>query len=277
MPLVGFEKIKSRIKTPPRLSCCQSAGSQKFILGAILAFVGVVSIVVGGWWYPKKVQEKMNNWVIEDVVIDGFADVGFKRWLHQTGYGGELRPVTQRKFYLFNVTNTEEVLWGRDKPRIKEVGPFIYSVHSNKYDVTFESSEEPSVKFKVYTFVEFDQARSSPLSLDDRIASINLPYTQVLVNLEKHNLTETYLAARFANHAFQSYKKQLMGSFLAEAKRDALSRFLTKLYASLRLQEVPYELGTRYAEMRTAHIPSALNSVYAKVQHSHTHKTHKDT
>jgi hypothetical protein len=50
-------------------------------------------------------------------------------------------PIFQ-KFYFFNVTNPSEVQKNGDRPRLQEVGPFVYRMDIKKNQINFSDSEE---------------------------------------------------------------------------------------------------------------------------------------
>jgi hypothetical protein len=259
-------------------------------------------------------------------------------------YGGLLDTPTRRLFYLFNITNLNDVLWGRSRPVLQEVGPYVYTVIASKYDVRFGVADgSPYVSYKVYTRLEFDKTWSMGLEESDQITTVNLPYKQVLVKLKESGLTESYLSSSYAHDAYLDYKGFLLGdepkeleeleggsasarrrattatdaahntgtsnsnsassglggarvlssrvlsssvgdqgevtvsdpfepmpikNFLAHEKRRSLSRYLTGLYAEMRLQQVPATLGTLVPELHTRTVPSVLNRLYGKVHGS---------
>ena len=54
------------------------------------------------------------------------------------------------------------MLWGRERPELQEVGPFVYNIIATKYDVHFgtmaatNAPSTPYVSYKVHTQLQFD-------------------------------------------------------------------------------------------------------------------------
>jgi len=77
------------------------------------------------------------------------------------------------KFYLFHVTNPDEVLSFGEKPVLEERGPYVYLEHREKGDISF-ASDEPSVNFINTIGYEFMPEMSEGNTEDDELTNINL-------------------------------------------------------------------------------------------------------
>lgn len=76
------------------------------------------------------------------------------------------------KVYFFNVTNVAEVQAG-GKPRVKEIGPYIYSQYRRKYNIQFSDTRE-TVTFTQQQKYFFNARASAPLTENDSIVVLNL-------------------------------------------------------------------------------------------------------
>jgi len=57
-------------------------------------------------------------------------------------------------FYVFNVTNADEIVQRGYKPHIAETGPYGYTKNTFKYDVSFESADSRTISYKEYSYLE---------------------------------------------------------------------------------------------------------------------------
>jgi hypothetical protein len=247
------------------------------IMSAVSLGMGGVAVGVGGLWYPANAAADLDSDLVNAVVLtDPPADLQqltnpnneYVKWTRSESFGGKVSSdvsSTQLIFHLFNITNTEQVLWGEERAKLQECGPYAYNLHGSKFDVSFDNTKG-TVSYKLHERLEFVPEASIGDPTIDKILTVNIPYAQILVNLRKYNQSETYLVGRFGHEALVDYQQYLLGPFLAKAKRQALSRYLTSLYAELRRREVPRELATRYPEWLTASVPSTLTSLNAKMR-----------
>jgi hypothetical protein len=247
------------------------------IMSAVSLGMSGIAVGVGGIYYPEKAAADMDSGIVDAVVLTeppanqqelSNPSNGYVKWTRSESFGGKVSSdstSTQLIYHLFNVTNPEDVLWGKERAKLKECGPYVYNVRGEKFDVSFDNALG-TVSYKVHERLEFVPEASVGDPRLDRIVTVNIPYAQILVNLHKYNQTETYLVGRFGHEALVAYQQYLLGPFLAKAKREALPRYLTSLYAELRRREVPRELATRYPEWLTASVPSTLTSLNAKMR-----------
>ncbi|XP_065883764.1 lysosome membrane protein 2-like [Dysidea avara] len=102
-------------------------------------------------------------------------------------------------FYVFDTQNPDEYAAG-EVPVVKEVGPFAYKRHDNKFNVTW-NSDETLITFHRDIYYVFDPDKSVGDPHDYSITVINVPLIAVLDQLPADNLlppirsalTQTYL------------------------------------------------------------------------------------
>jgi hypothetical protein len=262
---------------------------------AFFITAGIATMSVGGALYPQMMQDQANAAVLDMASMTGYEDSDYPGFTRREYFGNRIAspldcfeeankavagtsrsfssctPV-QYEFRLFNLTNPGEVMSGEAKPFVREKGPYVYDVFVRKYDVKFNDNN--TIFYRVHKTLQlnnisqFNGLGSSP---EDRIITLNVPNFQLLVNLQKQsivskaNLTETFLAALYANEELSRYRDEIRGRFVAGQKIDGLGRYLTELYRELRLREVPRTLESRYSELLVQEVPHTLVGLYAKV------------
>lgn len=76
------------------------------------------------------------------------------------------------KVYFWNVTNVAEVQAG-GKPRVQEIGPYIYSQYRRKHNIQFADDRE-TVTYTQQQKYFFNSRASAPLTENDSIVVLNL-------------------------------------------------------------------------------------------------------
>lgn len=81
---------------------------------------------------------------------------------------------TQFKFtlYLFNVTNPKEVEEGKERPIVRELGPYEYLQHK-KFHIYDWEEEENLLNFKMERVFYRDESCKG--DLDDEVTILNVP------------------------------------------------------------------------------------------------------
>lgn len=90
-------------------------------MGIFLGILGLAMIVVGPIVYVS-INNALDQGIKDSLVIEGTDDSGYDGWRTN---GDAADPVQTASFFIFNVTNLNDVLTGAT-PIIKEVGPYTY-------------------------------------------------------------------------------------------------------------------------------------------------------
>lgn len=126
-----------------------------------------------------------------------------------------------RKFYFFNLTNPDEFLAQKEKPRFEEVGPYSYRARWVKEGIVWNSNGTISYReVKTYTF----DRNASVGSLSDRITTVNAPLVSagVLVNKIK-NFIKRKLTALIINRLDEHLLiERTVGELLFDGYNDPL-------------------------------------------------------
>ena len=67
-------------------------------------------------------------------------------------------PIVMR-FYIFNVTNAQQIESSGAVPQLQQIGPFVYNLEVKKEDVVFNNSDE-NVSFRERIVYHFDRENS---------------------------------------------------------------------------------------------------------------------
>lgn len=76
------------------------------------------------------------------------------------------------KYYFFNVTNPNEVLEQKEKPRLEELGPYTFRETREKVNITWNPNGTVSYRQIKRYYVQSDMTKGS---LDDMIVTLNMP------------------------------------------------------------------------------------------------------
>lgn len=98
---------------------------------AILVTVGVV-LIVGSLCFQAKFQSVFNNILANKLMLKPGSKT-------LESFKSPPVPIFMQ-FYLFNLTNKEEVLEGA-KPVLQQVGPYTYAEKQLKYDLKFDDEK----------------------------------------------------------------------------------------------------------------------------------------
>lgn len=76
------------------------------------------------------------------------------------------------RLYLFNITNPDEIMLG-DKPILREIGPYTWKIHMDKFDIKFYKNY--TLSYRENKWFEFlpDQSVGT---YDDIVTTVNVPY-----------------------------------------------------------------------------------------------------
>lgn len=95
---------------------------------------------------PFYVNWQIKKGIREQVVMESPESHGYSQFLDRNVQGE-----TTMEYYMFNITNPDEVLAGKEKPRLEELGPFIYNQRQVRADVKwFEKGDALSYRQHVY-------------------------------------------------------------------------------------------------------------------------------
>ncbi|XP_003747317.1 lysosome membrane protein 2 [Galendromus occidentalis] len=121
--------------------------------------------------------------------FDKFFDNALRDQMH-LGPNGLVFPAwrvselrTNMRLYLFNITNPDEVMLG-DKPILREIGPYTWKIHMDKFDINFYPNY--TLSYRENKWFEFlpDQSVGT---YDDIVTTVNVPYAAVAQRLKGQN------------------------------------------------------------------------------------------
>nr|CAD7452073.1 unnamed protein product [Timema tahoe] len=138
--------------------------------GAVLVFYVILFGLFGlPYIVDCDIVESPQNVVLKD------DSAAYKRWQKTP------KPLTM-KFYLFNVTNPEEVGQG-DAPILKEVGPYVYDEYQERVDI--EKHEDGTISFQKKNTFFFNQEKSGDARVDDVVTIINVVLLGTMLKIRK--------------------------------------------------------------------------------------------
>mmetsp|Transcript_22466 Transcript_22466/g.44139 ORF Transcript_22466/g.44139 Transcript_22466/m.44139 type:complete len:587 (+) Transcript_22466:153-1913(+) len=124
--------------------------SRKCLVCMTMGLVLSVALVIA---LPLAIDSIVRQGIRGNVVIDSAQADGFEQFRNISKTG-----LTYMEFYLFNITNPRGVLLG-EKPRLDEIGPFVYETSQIREDFTWNVSED-TLSYRQHTYYVFDPAET---------------------------------------------------------------------------------------------------------------------
>ncbi|KAJ6635490.1 Sensory neuron membrane protein 1 [Pseudolycoriella hygida] len=84
----------------------------------------------------------------------------------------ETKLLFKYKIYLWNVTNPSEITAGAEKPKLQEVGPYVFSQLRRKVNVE-DNQNEDTVSFNFHNVYTFDPKLTAPLTGNETVTLLN--------------------------------------------------------------------------------------------------------
>ncbi|KAK5576468.1 hypothetical protein RB653_007612 [Dictyostelium firmibasis] len=121
------------------------------IAGLFLSVIGAALFVISLALLPSVLNVATNNAIVDAVIVDSFKSQRYNDWAGQKS----VENYYKQYYYLWNLTNPEEVLNGKNA-NFEKVGPFNYKYEWNNSDVSFSNDGNlvTYIQSKSYTWVE---------------------------------------------------------------------------------------------------------------------------
>ncbi|XP_045106675.1 lysosome membrane protein 2-like isoform X2 [Portunus trituberculatus] len=133
------------------------------------------------------------------------------------------------QFWLFNVTNPEEIRYNGAKPVLEEVGPYTYEEVRVKY--AFNWTTEGSVSYLQNKSYVFSQEMSGDLREDDLITSINVLMVSLAAKVSTlHPLLLILLEVVFLRFSEKLFIRRQVGDLLFKGYPQPLLAEITKIF-----------------------------------------------
>lgn len=180
--------------------------------------------------------------------VDKFykCDEKFKEFIYDT----PTTDVRLMSFYVFNVTNTLDVIRRGYKPAIQETGPYGFYRRTYKYDIFFEAYDTRTVSFKEYTVLE---------EVTDPEACQKMFY-----RLDRNNLLDgnpcigDLCKCKDSNSAVQSVNPAFLNLIWKEGPHALLAQWSIEVY-----ENIKYNMEVLFPEVVKAHlVAKALEEIY---------------
>lgn len=130
----------------------------------------VLAIVLGFVLFPNTVENKVKQ---ELRLVRGTPV--WNKWV-------DIDSPILISFYIFNVTNPDQVEDGTEAPTLQELGPYIYRQRRQKIDPHSEDCKEVVTYEQKYTYW-FDQDKSGDLTEKDLVNIVNVPFIVCYLSL----------------------------------------------------------------------------------------------
>ncbi|KAG3096581.1 hypothetical protein PI125_g15934 [Phytophthora idaei] len=242
-------------------------------VGLALALVacGVVFIVLG--FHVLEADRKAQTAVLFQWMPKATATQTSESFLNCSTFTFAMDAPEFTSFYLWNLTNAEDVLGGGGtaQPKLKQVGPYTYEKRTRKLNVNFHAIEDDAyasdsygaVSYQVAATYHFSSARSRG-SESDLVVTLNASYVRHLTKLHAQTgRSERFLAAEFAHAHIRDYTNHLQSDFLAATKLRALRALLPEMVASVKREGMTAVINRQRRRVGEANLPAALVRMHA--------------
>ncbi|KAJ6635489.1 Sensory neuron membrane protein 1 [Pseudolycoriella hygida] len=100
------------------------------------------------------------------------------------------------KLYLWNVTNPDEIMAGTAKPKMQEIGPYVFSQSKQNIE-TLDDETADTYEFDLWNIYHFNPELSAPLTGNEQITFVHIVIVAaaVKVKLESPHLQDTLMEA----------------------------------------------------------------------------------
>mmetsp|Transcript_16259 Transcript_16259/g.33447 ORF Transcript_16259/g.33447 Transcript_16259/m.33447 type:complete len:1396 (-) Transcript_16259:49-4236(-) len=211
----------------------------------------VIAGVCGMLWVQFLFIWSFNSKIIFSAILDQndqwSLDQTYVDFVHKKND----RQTSLTSFYLWNVTNAEQVITIGDKPNVREVGPFGYIKNTYKYSVTFHPPDSHYVTYSQYSyytptqnpvdcyhmFFRMDKAVYSSQQVDcpgetcycrneeEMVNVINPKFMQVMEKEKPWGIM-----GLLSQEVFAEYKEVFTTSFVDSLKFSFLPKFMRSVF-----------------------------------------------
>lgn len=131
-------------------------------LGALGGIIILIAVIIGDVIFPSSITNRIKK---ERRLLKGTPT--WRNWF-------ELESPVYLNFYIFNVTNPDDVELGQS-PVLEEVGPYVYWEKQQKFNPVTESCKE-TVEYEEKITYMFDAEKSGNRSEEDLVNVVNMPF-----------------------------------------------------------------------------------------------------
>lgn len=142
-----------------------------------ISVFAIIALVLGVVLVVTRLPHKFINKQFEDHVVISLQSPNLPIWISPP-------PPIYMKYYLFNITNKDEVIKGA-KPKVVELGPYTYQMYVPRFDIAFYVND--TVESKTNHTLIF-RPNLSKGSVEDMIYHLNMPLVTIAEMVENMKL-----------------------------------------------------------------------------------------
>ena len=208
-------------------TCCNLRFCSGFALLICLTFL------IGGAVLPEAFRTLVKDDIQSSLVLQQSNTAGLKGFISDA----DSEDRVYAKFYVQSIANPLEVLKGA-RPEIKEVGPFVYRMRNERFNLTW-TEEGDILSFKQWAFFMFAPELSIGLDSETVVVSVNMLFHALAYNVVRYvprPLRGTVLALLYPASDYdrlfieKSVKETLFGYYdhhvsIAQVKEEYMQLF----------------------------------------------------
>eukprot|EP00697_Spironema_sp_BW2_P014722 gnl/Spiro4/524_TR287_c0_g2_i1.p1 gnl/Spiro4/524_TR287_c0_g2~~gnl/Spiro4/524_TR287_c0_g2_i1.p1 ORF type:complete len:536 (+),score=110.66 gnl/Spiro4/524_TR287_c0_g2_i1:143-1750(+) len=148
----------------------------------VVGFLAVLFLLIGIGG-PPFIQSQIKAGVEKQLRLDDPNGPGFSLFQDWNQTADKVPP-TYKTFNFWNLTNAEDWIAGRAKPRVSLCGPYSYREYKTRFNITW-SEDRDIIQFRTWERYVYDPATSCPTCDPDNdlITTLNMPLQGVLAQI----------------------------------------------------------------------------------------------
>jgi len=139
--------------------------------------------------------------VLSNLIIDGIKQQRVVTSVNSSGYtawvSSDYKDAPPQYFnvYIWHVQNPYMVMAGLEKPKLEQIGPFIYEYHTHFFNITWDTENHNWVKNMQFQRYNFQRKGSYNDPKQTNVTVLNVPYAAVRSNVDPY--MDWYTALEF--------------------------------------------------------------------------------
>ncbi|XP_046913295.2 protein croquemort [Dermatophagoides farinae] len=218
---LNSNKMMKNISTVPEIEAMKQKSLYKIIILTVFGIIFTVATLFSHFYLPSALE----NAIVEEFMLNPESS-SYQGWQKSN------IPIYS-SYYFFNITNPDELFKEGAKPRLQEIGPYVFQLNFEKVNISwnFDNGTVEYRQVKTWTPVP----SKSIGSLDDEIVHVNVPLLSGIHQIRSIPEEEKFLAYESLNSLIDAFNmsfvmKHKIRQLLFEGYEDDLLTTASSFY-----------------------------------------------